>query len=78
MAYMAPGVWKNQGANSKVYIDLYSASTRKRLQCVQIWAIQCYLQTTPYLPLFPVAEYHRRLASTHCTYQRRDGQAELT
>jgi len=38
---------------------------------------QCYLQTTPYLPLLPVAEHHRSLAGTR-TYPRRDGQAELT
>ena len=34
------------------------------------------LQTTPYLPLLPVAEHHRPLAGTHCAYPR-DGQAEL-
>jgi len=39
---------------------------------------QCYLQTTPYLPLLPVAEHHHPLAGTHCAYPRRDGQAELT
>jgi len=38
---------------SKVYVDLYSASMRKRLERAQIWITQCYLQTTPYLPLLP-------------------------
>ena len=54
------------------------ARLHKRLQRAQIWITQCYLQTTPYLPLFPVAEHHRHLAGTHCAYPRRDGQAELT
>jgi len=50
----------------------------KRLKRAQIWITQCYLQTTPYLPLLPVAGHHDRLAGTHCAYPRRDGQAELT
>jgi len=32
----------------------------------------------PCLPLLPAAEHHHPLAGTHCTYPRRDGQAELT
>ena len=31
-----------------------------------------------HLPLLPVAEYHRPLVGTHCTYPRSDGQSELT
>jgi len=57
-------------------VDLYSTSTQTPLTCsqaAQIWITQCCLQTTPYLPLFPVAEHHRPLASTYRVYLWRDG-----
>jgi len=47
----------------------------------QIWTKNMHKQI-PYKShiclYFPAAQHHRPLASTHCTYSRRDGQAELT
>jgi len=66
-------------AYSKVkYTWICIACLCKRLWRAQIWITQHYLQTTPYLPLLPVAEHHRPLTGTHCTYPWLDGQAELT
>ena len=67
-----------------IYIALYHAASLKRSD---IWPVcnkgitQLYLPPThkPYLPLLPSRNWrHRPLAGTHCTYPRRDGQAELT
>jgi len=62
---------------SKVYVDLYSASTQTPLTRSDMYHT-VLLQTTQYLPLFAVAEHHRPLTGTHCAYPRKNGQDELT
>jgi len=67
-------------------VNLYSAlsCSKLHLESAQIWPVcnkgitLCYLLHTNHTSLYsPVAKHYRPLAGTHCTYPRRDGQAEL-
>ena len=63
---------------SKVYVDLYSASTPLTRSDMDhtVWTV---LPANNTISAFtPVTEHHRPLAGTHCAYPLRDGQAELT